>query len=326
MSTMKRSIDGVVLAGMAAAVAIALAGGVVAAQSEAPTVSPSPLASPAVTAAPPLVTGTTTAFAFALPVEWQVTSGDALLQATGPLGATLALVNEVVPTEPTFDAYVGRVERDLEKAAGTDLPTTFRQAGSGVIARIETATHNGPPTALFLFPACADGARTLTVAGAPTAAETAGGPDSWDRLAASLDPCAVDPAPDLVLDPAAAALGPQYLALTDAWITHMTDAYKPLARSVPVKVWNKQMKKITAIDGGFIDSVAALPWTPELQPLADAWREAQQASLSAYRAMSKEKTVRGIDALQRSLERGLEPRKAASAALRLAMGIATAPQ
>jgi len=42
--------------------------------------------------------------------------------------------------------------------------------------------------------------------------------------------------------------------------------------------------------------------------------------------MSKEKTARGIDALQRSLERGLEPRKAASAALRLAMGIATAPQ
>ena len=324
-------------AAVATAVIVTGAGGAVASDPAAgsPPVSPapavSPIADPTVTSAAPttppvLVTGASPAFSMALPTEWQVGEGEALLQATSPSGASVVLANGTVAPAATFDAYVTAVEKGLEKKAGTDLPTTFRKTGIGIIARIETAGHLARPTSLFLFPVCPDGARTLTLSGAPTAGATPIEPDSWDLLAATVNPCSADAAPAFVVDPAAAALGVQYMALADDWIERMTVAYKPLERSVPVKVWNTQMTKIAAIDLEFMNGVAALPWTPELQPLADAWHGAHEGFQAAYRGMARTKTVRGIDALQRQLDAARPGGVAASAALRTELGLATNAQ
>ena len=55
------------------------------------------------------------------------------------------LAVEAVPTEATFNDYVKRVEAGLEKTAKADLPTSYRQAGSGLIARIGTTPTEGDP-------------------------------------------------------------------------------------------------------------------------------------------------------------------------------------
>jgi hypothetical protein len=277
-----------------------------------------------------MVTGTAPAFAMVLPDGWQVSDGPAPLQATSATDDTLVLAVEPVPSEATFNDYVKRVEAALEKKAKTDLPTSYRQAGSGLIARIGTtppdATPGTEPTTLFLFPTCADGVRTLTLTGTAEPAAEIGGLDSWDVIAAALNPCEASAPPTLVVDPVVHALAAPYLGFATDFGTRTNAAFQPLYKPAAVRVWNKQMTTLAAIEQDYIDGVSGLPWTPELQALVDPLMDEHRAIQAIEKKLSKAKTVKAINSLDDALTKAEVPTRASAAALRLAMGLSTAPQ
>ena len=272
-----------------------------------------------------MVTGTAPAFAIELPEGWRVGTGAALLQATSPTGDTLVFANDPVPTEATFDEYALRVEKDLETSAGAPLGMSFRQAGTGLIGRIATVVPDpkslgSPATALFLYPACTDGARTLTITGMPALLPTPPdrGLDTWDVIAAAVDPCAETPAPALVLDPAVVALIDPYIAISTDYASHLVSTV-----SSSLSVAQKAVKNNVAAAERYIAATTALPWTPELQPLADALVSVIRDKVAVGRKQLVAKTIKAFNALVAQDHQLSLPNLLAANALRLAMGRAT---
>ena len=92
-----------------------------------------------------LATSDAPAFSVQLPPDWSQSAATSGIAATSTAGEALATTPEALPDEADFDTWVTRVETDLEKAAKDDLPTTFRQVGTGVVARIDEGTTAGTP-------------------------------------------------------------------------------------------------------------------------------------------------------------------------------------
>ena len=148
-----------------------------------------------------LVSGAEPPFSLALPPGWSqgAAADDSLAVATSEAGPSLVLASGESPVEADFDAYVTSVEKRLEKQRKGDVPTVLRMAPTGLVARLELAPGKrqeaSEHSALFLFPACEDGHRSLTVSGDPPLSPAGGAPDEWDLIASAVNPCSADPAP-----------------------------------------------------------------------------------------------------------------------------------
>jgi hypothetical protein len=275
--------------------------------------------------------GSAPAFSVLLPPEWEVdATGSDVLDAGMATGEQLRLATIARPTQATFQEYVTATEAALEKATGTSLPTTYRQVGTGLVARIEQPPLGQAPdptttTVTYLYPACPDHALTLTLSGTVGEGDTAT-TDGWDDIAANVDPCSSDPAPVRLISPEVQAVSAAYNALAEEYNPQLTKLYAPLAVGASVKQWNKRMAKMAKVEQGFVDAISALPWTADLQPLADALIAADKDVTAIYRKFAKAKTVKAIEGMFAELDRRAAAGTAASSALRLALGLTTRPQ
>ena len=273
-----------------------------------------------------LFTGTDPAFSLALPSGWTPTEGPAVFEATGPAGETLVLATGPVAAETTFDQYVERVEADLQ-ADGASVPTSQRRAGSGLTARLETAAATATvPTSLFLYPTCVDGTRTLTITGRPAAAPTTGGPDEWDAIAASVNPCSADAAPVLVIAPEVLALGTAYADLANRFQAELTSPMAPLVEGAVVKVWNRNMKKVATSTRDFAADVEAMAWPDAVRPFAAALTAAARAVADSEQPFVRARTNKDIRRTFPAWGRAQDAMRSAAAALRFEIGLATAPR
>jgi hypothetical protein len=296
----------------------------------APTTAPTavPTAVPTATPNPSLITGSMPAFAILLPEGWQVASGGALLRATSKTGGVMVLANEAIPPEATFNDYALRVEKDTKMTStNVDVKMTFRQAGTGLIGRIGIYPSGSTTSiaSLFLYPACADGARTLSLTGPgatllPTPPDR--GLDTFDVIAANLDPCAETAAPALVLDPAVIALIDPYIAISNALSASQvsTEGFSTISDV------HKQVKINLAAEETYIAATTALSWTPALQPLVDTLVSVHREIVVVYQKQMAAKTVKAFNDLIVQTERLAPSNLAAANALRLAMGRATIVQ
>lgn len=312
----------------------------VAAAAPAAAQSPSPdAAAPAAVASaapspsgPPVpdygISGTDPAWSMVLDYSWGAVEGEDLVNAQGASASTLALRNEPLPGGASFEEDVQLKLKELQKAAGkkTDLELTFRRTGIGTVARITYPSVKEGERAVFLFPVCEDGMRVLDIIGFPWVAAEPGGPDWWDTMAATVNPCSADPAPTLVIAPEVAALATQYLALAESSGEAIDRAAKPIIKGTGVKGWNKAMTQIRALRSAFRDDVLALPWTPELTPLVDAWDAAFSSLLESELTFQTAKKIGQIEANLGPWGDLLDAAGAAAEALRLEIGLTTQPR
>ena len=197
-------------------------------------------------------------FSVQLPPGWTQGATTSGIAATSTAGEALTATPESLPDEADFDAWVTRVETDLETAAKDNLPTTFREVGTGVVARIDEGTSGGAPegqvTAHFLFSLCAEGALTMDITGPAPAPTEGGAPDAWDDIASGVNPCAADPAPERVLDPELARRGAVYFDVVTRANAAANKAYEPIAVDTTLNVWRKQSAMIGRLtEGSSID-------------------------------------------------------------------------
>ena len=108
--------------------------------------------------------------------------------------------------------------------------------------------------------------------------------------------------------------------------TRTNAAFEPLYKPASVRVWNKQMTTIAGLEQTYIDGMSALQWTPELQALVDPLLSQHRDIQAIEKKLSKAKTVKAINSLDDALTKAEVPTRASAAALRLAMGLSTAPQ
>ena len=328
MSAFPRALGPTILVGTLLA-----AGVPAAAQSPAPSIAASPApagsASPSTPAVPAdLVSGTDPAWSMVLDYNWGVVEGDDLVNAQGASASTLALRNESLPAGATFEEDVDLVLARLQKAAGkkTDLELTFRRTGIGTVARVTYPSVKEGDRAVFLFPACTDGMRVLDIIGFPWVSPTDGGPDWWDAMAATVNPCSADPVPPLVLAPEVAELATHFASLATASNEAIDTVAKPIINGAGVKVWNRTMKRIRQLRTEVRDEVTALPWTPELQPLVDTWANATTAIIESELSFVTATKPTQLEAALVPWRERLAAGRAAAAELRLAIGLATLPR
>jgi hypothetical protein len=300
--------------------------------------SPGPLAStdPGSSPVPSLRPGwtleasTEPAFSVQLPPGWLRDPLAEGFAATSDAGELLIVAPRPLSEEPTFEAWVGALEAGLEEAAGTALPTVFRQAGSGLVARIELgAAPDGAPgdvLALFLFPSCADGPRTLTISGPPPTPNERGAPDAWDAIAARVNPCATEPAPERVLDPQAEALAGTYFRLASAANAAITEAYAPLTRRTTIATWREQARDIAAIERRLIADLVAIDWPESVGPLVDRLVARHRAAVELWgQRFGKAKRAKDITSRFEQLDRVSVAIGEAGRDLRFALGLPTNP-
>ncbi|CAN5738327.1 hypothetical protein BH23CHL8_BH23CHL8_29090 [soil metagenome] len=265
-----------------------------------------------------------------LPAGWQEIAGEALVTASGPGGETLELAVGEVSEDADFEAYVARVEKALEKRRKQSIPTVFRAASSGLVARLDQARRKKEPagtqTSLFLYPTCDDGTRTLTIVGASPEPTSDGAPDAWDEIAASVNPCSADAAAELALSPEQIALGEQYLAVATKQNADYFEQFAVLQKGATVPVWRGQSGAIASVLTDTSALVDALSWTAETRPLADALMAAYADEIQIWSGLATVRNVRAIDAQQGALEPAGEAKSAAGRAIRLALGLPTLPQ
>jgi hypothetical protein len=223
------------------------------------------------------------------------------------------------------------VETELETSAKINLLTTFRQVGTGLVARIDEGTTAGDAagevTSHFLLPLCPDGALTMDITGPAPAGMENGQPDAWDMIASGVNPCATDPAPERVLDPEVVAAGPRYLALVGPANAATTKAYGPLSKDTTLKVWKKQAAKIAAIVKRLVADLQAESWPASVQPQMDALIAADQDAAKLWgKTFAKAKNSKGITSHYDDLDAVNAGTRAAGRALRLALGLPTAPR
>ena len=236
-----------------------------------------------------------------------------------------------LPAEADFEAWVSRVESELETAAGVDLPTTFRQVGAGLVARIDQGTTSadaeGEVTARFLFPLCAESALSMDVSGPAPKPTQNGDPDPWDLIASGVDPCATDPAPERLLDPDVLAAGPRYLAIVAPANIASAKAYEPLASDTSLKVWRRQAAKIARIITQLVADLEGETWPASVQPQVDALIAADEAAARLWgKTFANAKNGKGITSHYDDLDTVNAGTSAAGRELRLALGLPTAPR
>jgi hypothetical protein len=265
-----------------------------------------------------------------LPAGWHEVVGDALFMATGPAGETLELATGPVSDDADFDAYVARVEKGLEKSRKQQIPTVFRATSSGLVARLDQARRRkenaADQTSLFLYPSCVDGNRTLTIAGTLPEPATEGSPDAWDAIAAAVSPCTVDAAPESLLSPEVVAVGQQYFTLLTEINGKATAIDDAINRANTVAVWRKQARKMAALLTDASRRVAALPWTEETRPLADALLTAYADEIPVWVRIESARSPAAIEGQFDDLDRVGTVRSAAGRAIRLAAGLPTVAQ
>jgi hypothetical protein len=263
-----------------------------------------------------------------LPEGWSSDATSQDIRATTSTGDTLAVTVATMPPGQDFDAYVTGVEAGLEQAAGTGLPTTFRQLPTGVVARIDQpGTGSVDTSAQFLFTPCPDGVRTLTITGAAPAASDTGRPDAWDEIAAGIDPCTTTAAPPMVIDPVIQALADQYFTLARDSNARIGTAYAPLAQGSTIKVWKQRARRIAELQQQFVDDVDTMAWTPEVRPLVDTLLVGYRDSVQLWaEGFAKATKANDITSRYGDLTRISDATRAAGQALRLAIGLPSNPR
>lgn len=274
-----------------------------------------------------LLTGEEPAYSVQLPAGWEPTVGEGLLDATSIADETL-IFTVGKPTEETdFDAYVTRVEKSLEKRLKKAVPTVFRNTGSGLVARLDQAPGKrqaaNQHAARFLFPPCADGARTLTITGERPAAGEDGAPDTWDQIAAAVNPCSAEPAEQLILAPEETELAAAYFELA----TELNDKREPIAsrldRGGAIAGWTKAAGRFGRLYEQFAPRMAALPWTPETAPLGGTLVTTYRDVADIFIELSRLRTANAINARLAQAETALAPITPTGRAIRLALGLPT---
>jgi hypothetical protein len=289
--------------------------------------SPAPAAS--VAALPPgFQSGTDPAWSLALsPQWWQIADGEDLVTANGASASRLSFRNDPLPGGATFEEDVSLVEARLEKDSGEKLDLTFRRTGIGTVARIMLPFVSGTGDhAVFLFPACEDGMRVLEIVGTFFVSELAGGPDQWDEVAASVNPCSADAVPAIALTPEVQALATQYYTLARDIAGQIDVIAKPIIKGAPPKVWNRVMKQIRALRTDLAEQVEAMAWTPELLPVAQSFIAATRSLVDSEAVFQKAKKVKQIEANLGPWGDVLDAARAAGAELRLELGLSTLPR
>jgi hypothetical protein len=263
-----------------------------------------------------------------LDADWQVAPGDALVSATGADGSQLRLTNEALPRGTSFEEDAALVEAQLEAAAGknVDLGLTFRRTGVGTIARIAYAPDSQVEHSVFLFPACPDGMRTLDLTGTFSGSDVPGGPDEWDRIAASVNPCSAEPAAVLEISPELRALAGAYLELAAASNERIDRVARPIIKGANVKVWNRVMKQIRGYRTEFIEAVEALAWTPELLLLVDEFVDATNTLVEREGRFVTARKAQDLEKNLKPWSAQLDAAGAAAGRLRLALGLPTMPR
>jgi hypothetical protein len=268
------------------------------------------------------------AWSMTLGGDWQVTPGDSLLSATGDGPSQLRLTTEELPGGSSFDEDAGLVEERLEAAAGkdVDLDLTFRRTGIGTVARIAYPPDAQGEHSVFLFPACPDGLRTLDLTGSPSGSDVPGGPDQWDVIAASVNPCSAEPAAVLEVSPEVQALAAAYLELASASNERIDRVARPIIKGANVKVWNRVMKQIRSYRSETIEGVEALAWTPDLVPLVDEYVDATNALIDREGRFVTARMARDLEKNLKPWSAQLDAAGAAAGRLRLALGLPTLPR
>lgn len=277
-----------------------------------------------------LVAGENPPFSIELPPEWSQTDDDGLVGATSTAGESLLLTVDEPPDETEFDAYVTRVERALEKRLKRAVPTVFRRTGSGLVARLDQAPGKrragSEHTALFLFPTCDDGARTLSISGMPPGAALDAAPDAWDRIATAVNPCSAEQAAELVLTPEEATLAAAYHELA----TEVNDKREPivarLEKGGAVADWTKAAGRFGRLYGEYAPRMEALPWTPDTAPLGATLATAYRDAADLFIGLSKLRNAKAINARLGQSDPVLEAISSAGRAIRLALGLPTVPR
>ena len=276
------------------------------------------------------VSGSGPAFSLQLPPGWsQGAAGpDDLAVATSEAGAFLSLATDDVTTDADFDAYVTSVEKRLEKQREGDVPTVFRMTPAGLVARLELAPGKRQQatehSALFLFPACEDGARTLTISGLAPVEPEGGAADEWDLIAAAVNPCSADPIPGPVVDALTAELAAAYHAFATETNARTDLIVGKLEQGGSVARWARTAGALAAVYEERLPVLMALPWTPETRLLSDAMADAYEGVIDIFGdRLAKARNARTINRSFDEIDEAFAALTAAGRAIRLAVGLPT---
>jgi hypothetical protein len=223
---------------------------------------------------------------------------------------------------------VTRVEKKLEKARKGNVPTVFRSGPEGLIARLEQAPGKrqsaAQHSALFLYPPCPDGARTLSITGAPPAATEDGSPDEWDLIAGAVNPCSTEPAAEPVLDPAVSELAAAYFVLADEANGKISPIVSQLNRGGAISRWAKTAARLGGVYEAYGPRFEALAWTPESSPLGDRLVSAYARTADLFSdELAKARTVKAITSRYDDIDAVFLEISDAGRAIRLALGLPT---
>jgi hypothetical protein len=274
------------------------------------------------------VSGSGPAFSLQLPPGWsQGAAGpDDLAVATSEAGAFLALSTDDVTTDTDLDAHVTSVEKRLEKQRKGNVPTVFRMTPAGLVARLELAPGKRQQatehSALFIFPACEDGTRTLTISGLPPAATEGGAPDEWDLIAGAVNPCSADPTPEPVVDGLTAELAAAYHAFATETNARTDPLVRRLQQGGSVSRWTRTAGAFASVYEERLPLLMALPWTPETRSLSDAMAGAYTGLIDLFGGrLAKARNARTINRSFDEIDEAFAALTAAGRAIRLAVGL-----
>ena len=158
--------------------------------------------------------------------------------------------------------------------------------------------------------------------GSMVAPPAANGPASTASGATTALPSDATPQP--LPTPSLHQMGEAYLVIASA-ANRSLDRHRSHLYPNTVKGWHDACLELSLIEEQFINDLAALKFTPAIQPLADELIAKEKAFLDIVRKCTKIKTLSALKSNDAKASTADKTRLKAAVKLRLALGLSTAP-